>query len=77
MKLKCLHCEGGHHGPCSVFGPKVLRQNNFTQQKHEASSILEPLTAGSRKRPECGKYAIWPVVFIYGGLQPAREAEGR
>jgi len=82
MKLKCLNCEGGHHDPCIAFGTTVLRQDNFTQQKHEASSIQEPLTGGSRKRTisqstECGKNAIWPVVFIYGGLHPAREAEGR
>jgi hypothetical protein len=82
MKLKCLNCEGGHHDPFSAFGPTVLRQDNFAQQKHEASSIQEPLTGGSRKRTisystECGKNAIWPVVLIYGGLHPAREAEGR
>ena len=91
MEIEYLDGEGGHHDPCSVktndFGPTdihyaVLRQDNFTQQKHEASSIHELLTGGSRKRAisqstECGKNATWPVVFIYGGLQPAREAEGR
>jgi len=49
---------------------------------HNKNTIQEPLTGGSRKRTisqstECGKNATWPVVFIYGGLQPAREAEGR
>jgi len=45
-------------------------------------TIQEYLTGGSRKRTigqsaECGKNATRPVVFIYGGLKPAREAEGR
>jgi hypothetical protein len=77
-----LELWGRHHDPCSAFGLTVLRQDNFTQQKHEASSIQETLTAGIRKRTishstECGKNAVWPLVFIYGGLHPAREAEGR